>query len=227
VFSLGERGRIDSSGEGARGEPRDSVEAHVALRGASLLVRRLGRCLSGSTATSSSNLREMPRGREIVVTRNGDADPERVYDTLADLGTHVEWGGRRQSRMARISTLDAPAGAATTGTRFTSVGGFPGWRLHEQHVVTEVARPRVFSFETETNAQPTRRGRPWTARFLHRYEIEPHGSGSRVTYRVVQDRIDDAPLRFRGILAPVSYATVRVIAKRGLRNLFAVARSRS
>jgi hypothetical protein len=168
----------------------------------------------------------MAGDREIVVARTGSVDPERLYRTIADLNTHLEWGGRRQTKLARIATLDAPPGVAGVGTCFSSVGGFPGWVLREKHVVTEAVEPSVFAFETETQAEPSRRGRPWRAHFRHRYEIAPNGTGARVTYRVVQDRIEDAPLRFRGLLAPISYATVRLVARRGLRNLFAVARSR-
>lgn len=161
---------------------------------------------------------------EIEVTGRGSATPEQVYGTLADLASHLDWGGRRQPRWARIRSLDAPPGPAVAGTTFSSVGGFPGWRLSERHVVTDAQASRVFAFETITSAEG--RGSGWTAAFRHRYTIDPEASGSRVTYRFEQTRIDDPPLRFRGVFAPLSYAMVRRIAQRGVRNLLAAARER-
>lgn len=161
----------------------------------------------------------------MVVRARGDAPADRVYAMLADLSSHLEWGGRRQLRTARIKTLDAPEAPAVAGTEFASVGGFPGWRLHESHIVTEANAPVAFEFHTKTDARPTIIGSPWQATFEHRYEVTPDGTGSRVTYRFLQTRIENAPWRFSlPVLRPLSYAVVRFVARRGVRNLLALAR---
>ncbi|MGZ4603736.1 MAG: hypothetical protein ACXV0U_09085, partial [Kineosporiaceae bacterium] len=36
-----------------------------------------------------------------------DAPPAAVYDVLADLSTHLDWGGRRQRRNFRLTALHA------------------------------------------------------------------------------------------------------------------------
>jgi hypothetical protein len=53
------------------------------------------------------------------------ARPEAVYDVLADLRTHLEWGGTRQSRDFRLLSLDASRGPASVGTAFSSTGAIP------------------------------------------------------------------------------------------------------
>lgn len=161
---------------------------------------------------------------EIRAAMRGDATPAQVFATLTNLDSHLEWGGRRQLRSARIRSLDAANTPAVTGTTFNSVGGFPGWRLHERHTVTEATTPGIFEFRTESDAQPTRIGTPWSATFEHRYTIAADGDGSRVTYRFLQTRITNAPWRFSiPGLRTLSYATVKLVARRGLRNLLRMA----
>ena len=49
------------------------------------------------------------------------APAEAVYDLLADIGSHLEWGGRRQPRKTyRLLSVEGPSGAATIGTEFRS-----------------------------------------------------------------------------------------------------------
>ena len=53
------------------------------------------------------------------------ARPEAVYDVLADLRTHLEWGGARQSGDFRLQSLEASAGPGTVGTNFSGTGTIP------------------------------------------------------------------------------------------------------
>ena len=41
-----------------------------------------------------------------------------VYDLLADLPSHLEWGGQRQGETTRLLTLQAPQGPASVGVEF-------------------------------------------------------------------------------------------------------------
>jgi len=56
------------------------------------------------------------------LTRLCSAPPDVVYDFLADLGTHMTWGGNQQTSDFRLLSLEAPAGSASAGTTFTSTG---------------------------------------------------------------------------------------------------------
>jgi len=53
------------------------------------------------------------------LTRLCSAPPDVVYDFLADLGTHMTWGGNQQTSDFRLLSLEAPAGSASAGTTFT------------------------------------------------------------------------------------------------------------
>jgi hypothetical protein len=62
---------------------------------------------------------------QIQISRFCKATPEAVYDLLADLRTHIEWGGARQSREFRLVSFESPPGLATVGTSFSSTGTIP------------------------------------------------------------------------------------------------------
>jgi hypothetical protein len=127
-----------------------------------------------------------------LVERCG-APVEIVYDLLADLQTHAEWGGRRQkSKKYRLTSIEAPPGPAGVGTEFTSTGVGPGGRFIDSSVVTEATQPAVFEFVTEAGQQP-RRGeiREWTC--VHRYEITPGDAGCQIAYSILVIRLSPAP----------------------------------
>ena len=108
------------------------------------------------------------------------APAEIVYDLLADLRSHAEWGGRRQrSKKFRLTSIEAPPGPAGVGTEFGSTGVDPSGRFTDSSVVTEATRPAVFEFVTEARLQP-KRGEvlEWTN--VHRYEISPRAEGCEV-----------------------------------------------
>lgn len=110
------------------------------------------------------------------------ASPGDVYDVISDLLAHLEWSGERASDDTfKLLGLQVPPGAATVGTTFTSSGANYNGTFHVRSVVTEASRPSVFAIETDSRLD-RKRGKTWHVHFVHRYDIEPDGSGSRITY---------------------------------------------
>jgi polyketide cyclase/dehydrase/lipid transport protein len=155
------------------------------------------------------------------------ARPEAVYDVLADLRTHLEWGGARQRRDFRLLSLDASREPATVGTAFSSTGAIPmsTRRWEDRSTVTVADRPRTFEFTTEGKAGEHR---AMSARYRHRYEISPEAGGSRVTYTLTQVTISNPMLRLAlpGIRQLTWRMAIPMLASRGLRNLSALAEER-
>jgi hypothetical protein len=159
------------------------------------------------------------------LSRRCSAPPEVVYDVLADLRTHLTWGGAQQSSDFRLLSLDAPAGPATAGTSFSSTGAIPMSlrRWEDRSVVTRAVRP--FSFEFVTHATVHRSKLSMRATYRHRYEIAAAPGGSDVSYTLTQLDVLNPFLRLA--LPVVRTMTWRVgipfLAGRGFRNLLAFA----
>ncbi len=146
--------------------------------------------------------------------------PQAVYDVLADLQSHLEWGGRRAvSKRLKLRTLDAPSGPAVVGTRFSSTG--PASMLgkdtfHDSSVVVEAEPGRRFGFDTESTLE--RKHRPPTRqRCTHRYTIEPREGGARIAY-VFEYRAEGAhPYWFSPLMRPGTHAMVGRLMASNLR----------
>lgn len=171
--------------------------------------------------------------RELVVRLEEvcRAPAEAVYDLLADLPSHLEWGGRRQPKESfRLLSLEAPEGPASVGTEFRSTGADPSGSFADSSVVTEASRPSRFEFVTEARLT-TKKGKvvEWTN--VHRYDLSPRDSGCRILYMLTIARISQLPgamamfkvpgLRSFGLKVSASYA------RRGLRNLARMAEERA
>ncbi len=158
----------------------------------------------------------------LQLSRFCKAKPEAVYDLLADLRTHTEWGGARQSREFRLISLDAPPGPATVGTSFSSTGTIPMSRRHwsDHSTVTIADRPQRFEFTTQAMAGE---GKPMTAVYKHTYDISPAAGGSRVTYGMTQLAITNPILRLGPAMGRVTWLMIPMYAGRGLRNLLTLA----
>jgi hypothetical protein len=90
------------------------------------------------------------------------ASPGDVYDVISDLLAHLEWSGERASDDTfKLLGLQAPPGAATVGTTFTSSGANHNGTFHDRSVVTEASRPSVFAIETDSRLD-RKRGRRGT-----------------------------------------------------------------
>ncbi len=157
--------------------------------------------------------------------RHCSAPPEVVYDLVADLGTHLTWGGADQKYQFRLLTLDAPAGPATVGATFASTGAIPMSlrKWNDRSTVTVAERPFSFEFVTQATMHRPRRSMEVTNR--HRYEIAAAPGGSQVTYTFTQLNITHPLLRLG--LPLVRAMTWRMgipfMAGRGFRNLLAMA----
>jgi hypothetical protein len=165
-------------------------------------------------------------GQELFGVRlNGtcEAPAEAVYDLLADLRSHLEWGGRRQkSEKFRLASIEAPEGPAAVGTEFRTTGLDPSGAFTDSSVVTEASRPQVFEFVTEARLRP-KRGEvlEWTN--VHHYEIRRNGAGCAVNYSLKVMRLSRKPWwtkrPMRGLAMKISTSYTRS----GFRNLLAMA----
>jgi hypothetical protein len=159
------------------------------------------------------------------------APAEAVYDLLADIGSHLEWGGRRQPRKSyRLLSVEGPDGRATIGTEFRSTGADAMGEFADSSVVTEAATPGLFEFVTEARLS-TRKGRvvEWTN--VHRYEIAAQPVGSLIIYTVRILRISELP----GAMVVFKIPGLRALglriggsnSRKGLRSLARLAEERA
>lgn len=140
-----------------------------------------GRTATGRGAKQTSNSKPLPETMFEAACR---ASPEQVFGLLADLQSHLEWAGERQSPTTRLLTMEAPAGQARVGTEFQTTGSDGKVaRWADRSVVTEATPSRAFEFVTD-GVRHGRPGRtPMEATTVHRYETSSAGEGCRVTYR--------------------------------------------
>ena len=155
------------------------------------------------------------------------ASPEVVYDTISDLRAHIEWSGERASSdNFKLLSLEAPEGRATIGTTFTSTGAADNGTFHDRSVVTEASRPGRFIIETDSRLD-RKRGKAWEAHFSHRYDIEPEGDGSRISYTETVERVNYVPYWLQPWIRPIFTVLVNRADVRQLRNLAKLAEERS
>lgn len=157
------------------------------------------------------------------------APAEVVYDLLADLESHLDWAGARQSEITRLLTLKAPQGPATVGVEFVTTGSDGKTaRWTDRSVVTEATRPEVFEFVTEGRREGKPGGRPWLATLTHRYVIKPGSNGCRVTYTQDISKLDGAPWVMRApVLNRLVFKVSAKFMRRGFDGLLALAEQRA
>ena len=123
---------------------------------------------------------DRPFGFQTRPSVTSSAPPEVVYDVIADLRNHVLWSGEMAaSEGFKMLSMDAPEGRAAVGTTFTSSGSAQKDTFHDTSVVTEATRPSRFVIETDAMLE-RKRATTWEAHFVHRYDIIPEGTGSRI-----------------------------------------------
>jgi len=109
------------------------------------------------------------------------AHRQSVLDVLLDLPAHLEWAGTRSpQKKFRLLSLDAQAAPASVGTRFSSTGANMNGTFHDTSVVT-VAESYTFEFETKSRLD-RKHGAELLVNFVHHYDLEPDGAGSRIVY---------------------------------------------
>jgi hypothetical protein len=154
------------------------------------------------------------------------AAPATVYDTIADLRNHLEWSGARaKDDSFKLLDLNAPPGRAVVGTTFSSTGANYNGTFHYRSTATEATRPTTGVIETEAHLD-RRRGRPWDAHFIHRYDIAPEGTGSRITYSETIERVNYVPYWLHPIVRPLFRLLVNRADRMQLENLARLAEER-
>lgn len=137
--------------------------------------------------------------RAVHLSRSCTAPAEVVYDLLAEVSSHLEWGGRKQRRVFRLLSIDGPAVPLAAGSTFTSTGNIPGsarrWR--DESVVTKADRPHRVEFRTEARVARGGRGQPMLATYLHRYDIQPDRERCQVDYTFTEIALEQPLLRMR------------------------------
>lgn len=159
---------------------------------------------------------------DLVVSQRASVAPSRIFATLADLSTHTTWAGSMHGKKNfGLRSLVASASPAVVGTEFRSTGADPMGSFTDRSVVTEATSPSVFEFVTEGHLEPKKQGkRGCDTRITHRFEIEPAGTGTSVTYRLHISRWTNAPAVLRAaVLRPIARLATNSYAKKMLRNL--------
>ena len=157
----------------------------------------------------------------IRLSKTCSAPPEVVYDMLADLRSHLVWGGARLAGDYRLLSLEAPDGPASVGTVFATTGAIPmsRKRWEDSSTVTAAVRPSTFEFVTEGRVGSG--GQAMVARYAHRYKIESAEDGSTVTYTMTQERMANPLLRLAlPVIRQMMWRVgIPMFAGRGFRNL--------
>lgn len=158
---------------------------------------------------------------------SSSANPEAVYDLVADLRAHLEWSGVRASDdNFKLLSIEAPEGPATVGTTFSSSGSAGKDTFHDRSVVTVASRPNLFVIETD--ARLDRKGaETWKAHFSHRYDVQPEGSGTRIVYTDTVERVNYVPYWLKPWARPVFRIYVNRADRKQLQNLARLAEERS
>jgi hypothetical protein len=146
-----------------------------------------------------------------------------VYATLADISTHLTWGGEgTRDEKFRLLTLDQPGGAAVTGTRFTSTGVVPFGTFHDETVVTDAAPGHLFAFVTASVLERTR-GDAWRGSFEHRYALSSDGEDTVIRYECDIFAGNYMPYWWRLPMRPMTRYMLGRKVKTSLRSLAAMA----
>jgi hypothetical protein len=155
------------------------------------------------------------------------ASPDQVFDTIVDLTAHLEWSGNRASdeTFKLLALEQVSVGIVGVGTEFTSTGANFNGTFHDRSVVSEMTRPRVVVIDTDARLD-RKRGRPWEVHFSHRYDLEPEGSGTRITYTETISRVNYVPYWLRFWLRPLTRLAINSGDRKQLQNLADLAAER-
>jgi Polyketide cyclase / dehydrase and lipid transport len=169
---------------------------------------------------------DRPLGYRTQTFTHSDASPSVVYDTIADLRNHLDWSGERASdEKFKLLSLDAPEGPAAVGTSFRSSGSAENGTFHDRSEVTVATPPATFVIETDAHLVRTR-GKPWDSHFVHRYDIEPEGTGSRITYTETIERVNYVPYWLQPGIRSIFKVYVNRADRKQLGNLARLAEER-
>jgi uncharacterized protein YndB with AHSA1/START domain len=120
-------------------------------------------------------------------TIEADVTPEVAFGYISDVRRHAEWSPKPY----RVDP--APALPLKPGSSFQSYGSVPGDKEHANQVeVSVVDSPRVLVLTSTDKGE----------QYVHRFDIEAHGSGSRVTRTVEAPK----PTGFVRLIFPLIFA---------------------
>jgi hypothetical protein len=165
----------------------------------------------------------------VVVKEECRARRETVYDVLADLRTHMEWGGSwHTSKTQRLQSMDAPEGPATVGMEFRSIGTTSAGSWHDRSRVTEASRPSLFEFVT-TGALRDEHGQDRMSLVAtHRYELRDSDPTLVIYTLTAQMELLTSPSdQHRRLPAVIFNLVVPSVIERGIRNLVRMAEERT
>lgn len=173
----------------------------------------------------------LPDGREIVFRKSmkTSAPPEAVYDLLADVRSHLEWGGNRGKENFRLTAIEVEDAPVRQGSEWSSTGIAPDGTFRDRSVVTEASRPSTLAFVTNAHVNFKKGGEgDWT--LVNRYEIQAEGSGSLVTYtqRLTRaTKLGPMKMMLNPLFAGVGRMMVSGLVKPAMKNLAAMAEERA
>jgi hypothetical protein len=154
------------------------------------------------------------------------AKPDDVYNVLADLSTHLQWAGEQAARDDfKLLSLQAPKGRASVGTTFTSTGANSKdgrSKFQDESIVTEATVPSLFAFVTDSHLERKRRP-TWQVRFVHRFDVEHEGTGSRISYTAGVYPVNYRPYWLHPIARPMTRMLVTKFTTKHMENLSALA----
>ena len=182
-------------------------------------------------ATNGENGNVLPAGREIAFRKSMKigAPPEAVFELLTDVRSHLEWGGTRGKKNFRLTGIEVGEAPIQQGTGWSSTGIAPDGSFRDRSVVTQASSPTTFEFITDAHVTFKKGGEgDWTV--VNRYEIQPEGSGSLLTYtqRVTRaTALGPMKMMLNPILAGVGRMMVGGLVKPAMRNLAAMAKERA
>jgi Polyketide cyclase / dehydrase and lipid transport len=166
----------------------------------------------------------------VTVSERTAAPPEAVYDLLADLSTHIEWGGSwHPSRTQRLQSMEAPNGPATVGVEFWSVGTTSAGSWHDRSRVTAATRPELFEFVTDGMLRDRQGVDRMLLHAVHRYEIADTPGDATISYFLSATLTLQAPPGDMHSRLPLVIFNLLVpaVIERGIRNLARMAEDRA
>jgi hypothetical protein len=170
---------------------------------------------------------DRPLGYVTRTSATSAAPPQVVYETIADLRNHLDWSGERASSQTfKLLSIEAPEGPAAVGTAFSSSGAADNGTFHDRSEVTVATSPSAFVIETDAHLD-RKRGKPWDAHFIHRYDIAPEGDGSRITYTETIERVNYVPYWLQPVIRSLFKIYVNRADGKQLGNLARLAEERS
>jgi hypothetical protein len=170
---------------------------------------------------------DRPLGYRTQTSVTSAAPPDLVFDVVLELRNHLEWSGERAAdEKFKLLSIEAQDGAASVGTSFASSGSAENGTFQDRSTVTVATRPGVFVIETDSHLDRIR-GKPWDAHFVHRYDIEPDGTGSKITYTELIERANYVPYWLQPVIRSAFRVLVNRADRKQLSNLARLAEERA